>query len=191
MIKYEEIIKELFDYIDGCKAQPFSANKNIIVEKEVIDELLRELSLNAPDEIQKFQKIISNKDAILADAQAQADSIIQEANLETARLVSEHEIVTLAQQQAQELILQAQQQAQSIVDRAVSDANQIRAGAVGYADNQLASIQNLISGTIENTENRYNGFIKQMNDTLGIIIENRKQLQPEPEEDIEDITIDI
>ena len=46
----------------------------IVVNKEEIEELLRELRLKTPDEIKRYQKIISNKDAILEDAQAKADS---------------------------------------------------------------------------------------------------------------------
>ena len=35
--------------------------------------------MKTPDEIKRYQKIISNKDAILADAQAKADAIIAQA----------------------------------------------------------------------------------------------------------------
>ena len=41
----------------------------IVVNKEEIEELLRELRLKTPDEIKRYQKIINNKDAILEDAQ--------------------------------------------------------------------------------------------------------------------------
>ena len=43
---------------------PLSTTK-IVVNKEEIEELLRELRLKTPDEIKRYQKIISNKDAIL------------------------------------------------------------------------------------------------------------------------------
>ena len=38
----------------------------IIVNKEHLDELLRELRMKTPDEIKRYQKIIANRDAILA-----------------------------------------------------------------------------------------------------------------------------
>ena len=41
--RIEQLIDEIEDYIDGCKYQPLSKT-NIIVNKEEIDELLRELS---------------------------------------------------------------------------------------------------------------------------------------------------
>ena len=90
--RIEQIIEEIEEYIDGCPFKPLSTSK-IIVNKDHIDELLRELRMKTPDEIKRYQKIISNKDAILADAQAKADSMLEEAHVQTNELVSEHEIM--------------------------------------------------------------------------------------------------
>ena len=65
--RIEQIIEEIEEYIDSCKFQPLSTTK-IIVNKDQMDELLRELRMKTPDEIKRYQKIIANKDAILADA---------------------------------------------------------------------------------------------------------------------------
>ena len=76
--RIEQIIEEIEEYVDSCKYQPLSTTK-IVVNKEEIEELLRELRLKTPDEIKRYQKIISNKDAILEDAQTKADGIIADA----------------------------------------------------------------------------------------------------------------
>ena len=73
--RIEQIIEEIEEYVDSCKYQPLSTTK-IVVNKEEIEELLRELRLKTPDEIKRYQKIISNKDAILEDAQTKADALI-------------------------------------------------------------------------------------------------------------------
>ena len=78
--KIEQIIEEIEEYIDGCKPQTLSKT-NIIVNKEEIEELLRELRMKTPEEIKRYQKVLANRDAILADAQAKADAIIKEANI--------------------------------------------------------------------------------------------------------------
>ena len=85
--RIEQIIEEIEEYIDSCKFQPLSTSK-IIVNKDQMDELLRELRMKTPDEIKRYQKIIANKDAILADAQSKADSMIEEAQIHTSELVS-------------------------------------------------------------------------------------------------------
>ena len=98
--RIEQIIEEIEEYIDrDCKFQPLSTTK-IIVNKEHLEELLRELRLKTPDEIKRYQKIIANRDAILADAQAKADAMIEEAQVQTTELVSEHEIMQQAYAQA-------------------------------------------------------------------------------------------
>ena len=71
--KIEQIIDEIQDFIDGCKFQAFSS-ANIVVDKEHMEELLRELRMKTPDEIKRYQKIISNKEAILNDAKGSTDT---------------------------------------------------------------------------------------------------------------------
>ena len=78
MSRIEQIITEIEDYIDSCKFQPLS-NTKILVNKEEIEELLVELRLRIPEEIKKYQKIISNQDAILQEARSQADAMVAEA----------------------------------------------------------------------------------------------------------------
>ena len=75
MSRIEQLIGEIEEYIDSCKFQPLS-NTKILVNKEELEELLVELRLRIPDEIKKYQKIISNQDAILNEARAQADAMV-------------------------------------------------------------------------------------------------------------------
>ena len=93
--RIEQIIEEIEEYIDSCKYQALS-NSKIIVNKDEIEELLRELRMKTPDEIKKYQKIISNRDAIIADAQEKANAIIAEATVHTNELINEHEIMQQA-----------------------------------------------------------------------------------------------
>ena len=53
--KIEQLIDEIEDYINSCKYQTLSKT-NIIVNKDEIDELLRELRMKTPDEIKRYQK---------------------------------------------------------------------------------------------------------------------------------------
>ena len=65
--RIEQIIEEIEEYIDGCKYQALSSSK-IIVNKDELEELLNELRSKTPEEIKRYQKIISNQDAILQEA---------------------------------------------------------------------------------------------------------------------------
>ena len=136
--RIEQIIEEIEEYVDSCKFQPLSSTK-IVVNKEELEELLRELRMKTPDEIKRYQKIISNKDAILADAQSKADAIVAEAREKTQSMVTESEIMREATEQANDLLERTNQQAQEILDNATNDANNIRMGALQYTDDMLAN----------------------------------------------------
>ena len=76
MSRIEQLISDIESYIDNCKFQPLS-NTKIIVNKEQLEDMLAELRLKTPEEVKKYQKILNNKDAIIADAKEQAESIIK------------------------------------------------------------------------------------------------------------------
>lgn len=180
MSRIEQIISEIEEYIDGCKFQPLS-NTKIVVVKEEIEDLLSELRLKTPDEIKKYQKIINNKDAIISDAKEQADSIINAAQIHTEELVNEHEIMQRAYAQANQLIETASTQAQELLDRATEDANGIRMGAIQYTDDMLANLQLIIQHSLETNEIKYKTLIAALNKDLEIVINNRNELRPTPE----------
>lgn len=181
MSKYEQTLAEIEDFIDNCKRQKLSSGMNIIVNKEQIEEYISELRMRTPEEIKKYQRIISNRDAILNAAQAQADDMIEQAMHETSELISEHEIMQKAYKQAQELVDDAAAQAQQVLDNAVNDANDIRMGAMQYTDDILANLQNIIAHTMENITVRYENFMKSLNTSLEVVTANRNELYPQEE----------
>lgn len=82
------------------------------MNKEELEELLRELRMKTPDEIKRYQKIINNKEAILNDAREKAEALINEATVHTSELINEHEIMQQAYAQANEIVNLATLQAQ-------------------------------------------------------------------------------
>lgn len=173
--KIEQIIDELDEYIGECKYQPFS-NSKIIVNKDELDEYIVELRMRVPDEIKKYQKIISQQDAILDDARSQAQNMINDAQQQIDVLVSDHEVMQRAYERANELVDAAHGQADSIVNQAVSDANSIREGAMQYADGLLAEIQNIISGTASESRQKLEQMFSSLESVYNECAANRSQL---------------
>ena len=174
--RIEQIIEEIEEYIDSCKFQPLSTTK-IIVNKDQMDELLRELRMKTPDEIKRYQKIIANKDAIIADAQAKAESMIQEAQITTKELVSEHEIMQRAYAQANDIVLAATEQAQQILDNATNDANDIRIGAMQYTNDLMATAEGIIGHTLDSYTTKYDGLVNSLRECYEIVRANRAELE--------------
>lgn len=182
--KIEEMIDELDDYISGCKFQPLSGNSKIIVEKDIIDNYIEQLRVKTPDEIRRFQKIISNRDAIIEDAKAKADAMLQDAADQTNNLISESEVMQQAYAQAQAIVDEATLQAQSIIDDATVDANNIRLGAMQYTDDLLSNVQHIIAQTADSASARYTNLITELQKAYDTVVENRNELraddEPEP-----------
>ena len=177
--RIEQLIDEIEDYIDGCKYQPLSKT-NIIVNKEEIDELLRELRMKTPDEIKRYQKIIANKEAILNDARSKAEALSKDATVQTTELINEHEIMQQAYEQANQVIDTATQQAQEILNNATRDANEIRYGAIQYTDDRLAELQDMVQRMVETSNSRYEAMMNNFQEFYVLITSNREELIPQP-----------
>ncbi len=191
--RIEQIIDEIEEFVDSCKFQPLSSTK-IVVNKEELEELLRELRMKTPDEIKRYQKIISNKDAILEDAQQKADAIIADAQAKADRIVSDSEVMQKALEQSNLLLEQTNAQAQDLIDRATEDSNNIRMSAISYTDEMLENLEKIMTHTLDTSGQRYNNFINSVQSCLDVVTRNRSELSPqvapssyitEPEEDQE------
>lgn len=183
MSRIEQIISDIESYIDNCKFQPLS-NTKIIVNKDQLEDMLNELRLKTPEEVKKYQKILNNKDAIIADAKEQAETIVNAAQIRTEELINEHEIMQRAYAQSNALIEQATAQAQQILDSATEDANSIRQGAMDYTDDMLEKLQYIIEKSIRDNRDRYDSLLSGLDNILSIVNNNRNELKtPVPEED--------
>ena len=176
--RIEQIIEEIEEYVDSCKYQPLSSTK-IVVNKEELEEMLRELRMKTPDEIKRYQKIISNKDAILADAQAKGDSLITEGKKKQQDLVSQHEVMQQAYTQANETITNANKQAQDILDSATNDANSIRMSAISYTDDMLDNLSQIMGTTLSDAGEKYKVFIQSLQGCYDVVIKNKNDLAPQ------------
>ena len=179
--RIEQLIDEIEEYIDSCKYQTFS-NSKILVNKDEIEELIRELRVKTPDEIKRYQRIIQNKEEILNDAKAKAEQLIKDTTLQRTELISEHQIMQQAYAQANEVVTAASRQAQEILDRAVMEANEMRISAMQYTDDLLSHVENIVAGSIQTASADYENLIGHMKQYQEIIAANRRELVPIPDD---------
>ncbi len=184
--KIEQLIEEIESYISSCKYQTLSQTR-IIVNKDEIDGYLRELRQQTPEEIKRYQKMISNRDAILEDARKKAEALINDATIQTNQLINEHEIMQQAYAKANEVVTMATNQAQEILDKATIEANSVRAAAMQYTDDLLANLEKIITHTTQLTVANYNELISNLNSCNGIVKGNRTELHPNDVDDLESL----
>lgn len=171
----EEMISEIEIFIDNCKYKPLSSSM-IIVPKDDLEQMLNELKLKLPNEIERCKKIIRNKEAILADARTRADSIITESVAEANKLVDQSQIVELANIRANEILDMARSQADQIVNEANADANEIRLGSMYYTKDKLTEVSNYINATLEAEKTNYDNLIQSLQSNLDIVLNNTNEI---------------
>jgi len=183
--KIELLIDEIEDYIESCKYKPLSSSI-ILVNKDEIDSYLMELRKHTPEEIRHYQKIIANRNAIIAeaekiktDAAANAKQIVDKAINQTNELISEHEIMQRAYDQANEIINLAAAQAQEIVDKAVMEANELKESATQYTDSLLAHVEEVASHYMNIAGNDFDNLMAGLEDCVNTVKANRDELYPQ------------
>ena len=181
--KIEHTIEQIDEFIENCKYKPFSTEV-IMVNKSELEELIVDLRKTLPEEITRYQKIISNKEAILNDAKKKAQDLINDATIQTNELISEHQIMQQAYAQANEIVELASKQAQEILDSATTEANDMKTAAMQYTDSILANLENIIKHSIDTSTANYNTMMADLQQVESIISSNRAELMPQEEEEV-------
>ncbi len=175
MSKLEDVIDEIETYLNGCKPKTFATNQ-IVVEKGQMEIYLDELRAKLPNEIKVYQKICSQKESILQEAQETHDQMIAEAQEKIRYMIEHHDIVAQATEIANQIVADAQRQADEVISAANNDADVIRSGAIAYTDGLLANLENMISSTLENSTQKFNQFSAVLASSQKQIRANRNEL---------------
>lgn len=172
----EDMINEIEIYVDSCKYQPLSSSK-IVIPKEEMMSMLKELRMKIPSEIERCQKIMRNKEAILSDARSQAEKVASNAVQQASYLVDEHEIVQAANIRAEEIMATAQDMAREMVDSANQDSEGIRVAAMEYTRDNLVNIEQLLHQNLVEETNKYNELLDIYQEHLTAITMNRQEVE--------------
>lgn len=173
--RIEQLIEEMYEYIEGCKPKGFSTTQVVVMKEEIYD-ILDEMKLKIPEEIKRCAKVVANKDQIIANAEERAEKIIADAKRQAEMLVQESEIMRQAYLQANEMVSRASQQAESMYQQANRDADTISRGALRYTNDMLTEVERLIEQTYEETRQRTEAMLSNLEENLKIVKENRREL---------------
>lgn len=173
--RIEQLIEDIYEFVESCRMQPLSSTK-VIVPKDELYDLLDELRLRTPDEIKRYQKIIANRDAIIADAEEKAEAILRQTREKAKELLNEHEIMQQAYYQANEMIMQASEEAERLRREAAEEAEQIRTSSLIYSNEVLTTVERVLANAYETATSKYDSFIGTLRDNLEIINNNKREL---------------
>lgn len=116
MTNYENIDSILLmieDLLDGAWSIPLSGGKGA-VDVDKIRDLLSQLKMHIPVEVEKAKEIVNDRKIILDDAKKEAEMTIRVAEERAKKLVDHDEVVRQAQAKANEILSTSQLQAREL-----------------------------------------------------------------------------
>ena len=139
MTNYENIDSILLmieDLLDGAWSIPLSGGKGA-VDVDKIRDLLSQLKMHIPVEVEKAKEIVNDRKIILDDAKKEAEMTIRVAEERAKKLVDHDEVVRQAQAKENEILSTSQLQAREL-KKATSD----------YVDSVLKSTEEQVAKSL-------------------------------------------
>ena len=145
-MKVLELLDELDEIIEVASSVPVV--RKVMVDPNEVREIVKEIRLELPDEIQQAQWIKNERQRILDEAKAEYESILNEARAKADALVENDEITVKAKARADEILRIAQENSQ-VMKMSILD----------YTDSMLYNLQ-------EKVDQMYATYFTDMYDDL-------------------------
>ena len=131
----DKLLEDLESLVLNASKMPFTSKK--MIEEEELLQIIDDLKASMPEELEQSQKVLAEKDKIIADAQRHADSMVAQAKDYIAKLTEESEIVR-----------QAQEQANQIVVSATKSSDELKSSSITYAGDVLKYVETTLQKTL-------------------------------------------
>jgi flagellar biosynthesis/type III secretory pathway protein FliH len=151
MDNVRSIIYRMESLVDTSKTMPMGGQK--IVDARRLKELMDQLVMAIPQEVDAARQLLENKDNLLHQAQSDAKRRRTEAENAYRSRVDENEIVSAAQEKARIVEEEAEQRANKRLEQADREAMTKRAEAYNYALQTLQGLERQLDsvlGTVRN-----------------------------------------
>ncbi|HML38125.1 MAG TPA: ATPase [Bacillota bacterium] len=101
-MKVLELLDEIEEIVDTSSGFPLTGK--ILVDAEEILEIVKEIRVELPDEIQQAQWIKDERQRILEEAKREYESILKDAKVQAEALIENDDITVKAKMRADEII---------------------------------------------------------------------------------------
>jgi len=102
------LINELNDMISEGRPMPMTSS--VLVDKERSLDVLAKMRINVPSAIKEGERMILERDRIIAEARSHAEDILAQANEKAKELVSQEEVMRQAKMEQEAVLEQTRQQ---------------------------------------------------------------------------------
>jgi cell division septum initiation protein DivIVA len=130
--KLDEIVK----YVESARSMPMSSS-SVVNRTELLAQLgaLREM---LPATLDEADKLLGEREQLLAQARSEAQTLVAAGQDEHDRLIAEHKVLTAAQARAEETLAAA-----------TAKADEISRGVDDYVDAKLAHLEVAVDRILE------------------------------------------
>lgn len=136
----QHLVDRLEELIDEGRHMPFS--KFTMIDEERALDLIDQMRISIPEEIEKAARVLAQRDRILAQANEEAARIVNLARERSEQMSERHEVVKEAQVRAERILEEARQ-----------EADNITADADGYVLERLQSLEQQLTKMLQVVRN--------------------------------------
>ena len=127
-MKVLELLDEIEEIVDTAAGFPLTGK--IMVDANEILEIIKEIRIELPDEIQQAQWIKNERQRILDEAKKEYETVLRDAQQQAESLIENDEIIVKAKARADEIIRVAE-----------SNVRQLKMSTFDYIDSLLYNFQ--------------------------------------------------
>ncbi|MDR3296355.1 MAG: hypothetical protein LBT26_11115 [Clostridiales Family XIII bacterium] len=154
-----ELLNEINEIVDTASGVPFTGK--ILVDGNEIQEIVKEISLALPNDIQQAQWIKAERQQIIDEAKKQHELVVQEGQRQADALVEESEITVRAKSRAADLSRQTETAVRQLkldtydyIDKILYDFQEkMEQMNVSYFGDMFTSLQKTFEGINQTVQN--------------------------------------
>ena len=152
----QHLVDRLEDLIDEGRHLPFS--KFTMIDEERALEIIDQMRISIPEEIEKASRILAQRDRVLAQANEEAARLLQQARAKGEEMLTEDVNVQSAQIMAANIIEQANQ-----------EATRIKAEADQYIFGVLSKLEQTLQVNLNTVRNGINAVRQPTTSTTSTV----------------------
>lgn len=135
-----QLVDQLEQVLNRGWRVPFTAS--LVINEEECLRLIDQMRISVPSAIKESERMIAERDRIMAEARSRAETMVDQAEAEAVKLVSQHFIAQEAQREAERIVAAGRQEAMRMVQEAEE-----------YALNVLRDLVNKLGTSVRQAEN--------------------------------------
>lgn len=134
-----QLVDQLEDVLNQGWRVPFTST--LLVNEEACLRIIDQLRVSAPREISQAQRVLQEKERLVAEAEREAQRIIARAREEAARIAQGGKVVVNPQEQSRAIVAEAERQAKALTDGANQYAREVLEGLRDQLEALLSQVR--------------------------------------------------